>query len=626
MGLLAIEGACVALFFLQLACRRDLPGYLAQNDLSPRLRRLWLGWMIAGGLVSLLGAAITARKAPRRPLVRALALALSPACALCFLPSLLTIDAWDGRELDFLLTAGVLVLAVIPLFRASGAAFAELFAETSLPRRIAPGLRALASKRLGRIVLFTAVAFTAIYFGFYTIRLHEKLQTTLVDLGLFDNLFWNARHGVPFYAPSASLRGHSYLAIHAEFLLYVLLPFYALAPRAETLLVLQAIITASAAIPLYFIAEKRLGPLAAAGLGIAYLLYPPLARPVFYDFHFLTLAAFFILCAALFLEQRRWASFWVFAVLAMMCREDVAVGLVGIGLGLAFSSYRPRTGMALVAVGGLYVFVVKFLVMTHFGGQSFVWLYKDLLPPEDGTFTGVLRTIASNPLYTIKALFVPEKLIYVLQILVPLAFVCVREPRLWFLFFPGIFVTLLTTGYGPVVRTEFQYVTHFVPYVFLATVGFFARRPGGRLDAPSMAALLLGTIVMTSQFGALQQHNFYSGFKKVDFSWAPEDGNRLRDLKDIALLIPHDASLAASEAEGAHLGNRKDLFALKDDIQGADYILFAPVRLGISRDTELVRDALKAKAYGVVAEKGDFALLERGYSPAGNADLLRKVP
>jgi uncharacterized membrane protein len=629
LALFAAEGGALVLFVLQILHRTKLPALVLHNDISGRLRGRWLLAMAIGGLVSMACALLAGRRAFRRPRAEAVALVLSPILALSVLPTLLTIDVWDGHELEFLLVHAVTILGAVPLFQVAAAACGEIARSPSRSFRLrfdraaaalADGAASGAVRTTVRAAVVASAGAMAAYLSFFTIRVHDKVQTSILDLGLFDNLFWNALHGIPFYAASATVPGQSYLSIHTEALLYLFLPIYAVCPRPETLLVIQAFVAAGAAIPLYLIAEKKLGPLPGAVLAIAFLVYPPMHRPVFYDFHFLTLSSFFVLWAAYFLDARRWILFWAFAVLCMLCREDVALGLVGIGVGLGFSSYRPKTGWALAALAGAYFVGVKFALMTHFGALSFTDHYAQLLPAEDATFTGVVRTVVSNPVYTLNTLFTVEKLTLVLHVVLPVAFLCIRDWRLWFFSFPGALVTLLSTGYLPVVQVDFQYVTHFVPYVFLACVAFFVlHRPNGRLDTPSLLAVALSSAVMTSQFGALQHHSFHSGFKRIDFTWTPGDAVRLADLRAIAARIPRGASVSASEAAGAHLGRRKELYPLKTFVDDADFVLYEPAKLGVGKDTDLVREATAKGTYGVVERIGDFVLLQRGAQAAANA-------
>jgi uncharacterized membrane protein len=91
------------------------------------------------------------------------------------------------------------------------------------------------------------------------------------DLGTFTQMLVNLRHGSSWNF--AEWRPH--FQVHDSWALVALVPFVALLPRAETLLTIQLLAVASAAIPLvYFARELGVSPRAAVILGIAYLLSP----------------------------------------------------------------------------------------------------------------------------------------------------------------------------------------------------------------------------------------------------------------------------------------------------------------------------------------------------------------
>src|SRR5690606_38195243 len=97
--------------------------------------------------------------------------------------------------------------------------------------------------------------------GQLTVISHIKLATSSSDLAEYDNLFFNALHGRPFRAPAIAghLENWSALQGHAEFGLYLLLPFYAIAPGAKALLWIQTVLVGLTAIPIFLLGRLRLG-------------------------------------------------------------------------------------------------------------------------------------------------------------------------------------------------------------------------------------------------------------------------------------------------------------------------------------------------------------------------------
>jgi hypothetical protein len=78
-----------------------------------------------------------------------------------------------------------------------------------------------------------------VWASIWTVATHHKFGTEGYDLGQYDNLFWNTLHGVWLrcYPLELTENWHA-LRNHADLAVFWLLPFYAISPRAETLLVI----------------------------------------------------------------------------------------------------------------------------------------------------------------------------------------------------------------------------------------------------------------------------------------------------------------------------------------------------------------------------------------------------
>ena len=75
-------------------------------------------------------------------------------------------------------------------------------------------------------------------------------------------------------------------------------------------------------------------------------------------------------------------------------------------------------------------------------------------------------TVLGNPGYTAHTLAEMDKLIFMLQILLPLAFLPFRRPIWTILCIPGFFFTVLSTRYGPLISITFQYSAHWIAFFF----------------------------------------------------------------------------------------------------------------------------------------------------------------
>jgi len=435
--------------------------------------------------------------------------------------------------------------------------------------------------RWGPLSIVIAGALTyAVWASKWTIASHHRFLTAGFDLGQYDNLFWNTLHGDWLHCyPLNLIEDWHGLRNHADLVIFALLPFYAIAPRAETLLVIQATILGAGAIAVFLFAERRLPRVAAMLFGLSYLLYAPLASANFYDFHMQPLAGVFILYAIYFVDARRYVAFWLFFVLALISREDIAIGLSLLGLFLWLSGARPKVGIAATIVAILYFVLMRGVVMNLFGPWWFANIYKDLYPQDQRSFGGVIHTLVTNPTYVAGTLMTKAKMRYALQILAPLAFLPLRRAYLWPALIPGALLTLLTTEYGPTLSIAFQYVGHWIPYLFPAAVLAAAAYGSNQKYAQraAVAAVFAGTLLSAVSWGALSpKGSIHGGFLDIPFEPPTELHEKRRaTLHEFANRVPIDEKVAVGDRELPHVSNRKYVYSLREGTYDADYLLYA---------------------------------------------------
>jgi uncharacterized membrane protein len=622
---LIIAGASIVMMFQLLG--PWLEGFVLSNMLAPRGRTIILIWTAVGGFCGALLAALLYWPRRRTTGLDRLELGarlLAPFVLCGLLPPLFSHGGWND-DLLFSLTAAAFVLALEPLVRIQlaawpGVADLRLFRWLRdrwgrLSARLPAGLR----RRLPfATVLIGAIGYAA-YVATYTVRSHHHFNTYNYDLGQLDNQFYNLLHGHPFRCTPLIREGNwSELRNHAEFALFPLLPFYALSPRAETLLIMQAVIVASGAIPLYRFAARRLSPALGVVLAYAYMLYAPMHGAIFFDFHLQPLAAAFILWMVDFFDERRTALFVVFFILAISCREDISVGLASFGLFLMLTGHRTRAGFWICAVSTTVFVLLRFVFMPLAGSWGFAEIYKDLFPGEEHNFVGIVKTIVTNPVFTFKTMLTQDKLRYLIQVLVPVAFLPLRRIWLWLAVLPGIFFTVLTTGYGATTNIGYQYSGHFAAYIFPAAVlamGAFGTSAEGLVRRRAAAVVIvLATLITTSRWGAIPPRTgFQSGYGTVNFKpISAEEKQRAVYLKELAARVPPQAKLGVSDRELPHVSNHLDVYTLMEGYEGSDYIIYVPFTGG--RDGTQAGRAIAA-GYKEVDHRPQLSLLQRPGAP-----------
>jgi len=619
-----------------------LDAFIRQNVLSASDRHLSLsligmGFMIGVTVFSLVWSHVGPDLAERG--VRL----MGPMAVVGVVPLLCSHKFWVNNELTFL----VLVLACAAALRVL--LENALVVDGSSPIVMWESYR-LGFSKLGRrlpigLVIAAAIAYAA-YFSVLTLRMHYNFCTSAFDLGIEDNLVWNAVHWEALFRSTPLGGSMRHGGFHQTYFAYVVGLVYRLAPRAETLLIFQSAMIGAAMIPLFLFARRRIGEWAALFVVLLFPFYAPLHGANLYDFHYQPLGMFFILLVAYLVESRR--DRWIIpaVLLTLSVREDMGAMLAALGAFFAFTGRRTQLGLVLTAVGGTYFVLLKLYIMPHFflsGESSFAFMYKDLLPAGEQGFGGVLKSAFGNPAYTLSTLLLREKLLYLLQIFVPFCLFPLRRSAALVLFGPAAIFTLLSTAYPALISTTFQYTSYWTPMLFLAAVfGLESLRREAvsedvaesvvRVDkartAAWIGAMAFAMLFTSIRFGAIFQHETAIGaFDPVRLDITPSDVKNHDDFTRLAAQIPPKAPVAAAEWLIPHVSNRRDAYAIRNGIVDAQYVIFwlHPTKLRAD-ERPILRGLLRpGGSFGIVEQRGLFVLAKRGYSPAKNASILARL-
>src|SRR5690348_15769217 len=167
------------------------------------------------------------------------------------------------------------------------------------------------------------------------------------DTGTFAQAICNAGHGF-----TDALEGGSHFRFHWSPILAVLWPLVMLTRSRLSLQIVQVLLVALTAVPLYAIVRTYAGEACALRAAILALLYPPLLANAFAEFHEL---AFYPVLALLMLwaaDRACWPWFYASAVALVLVREDACVDLCIIGIALAaVALVRRRTAQRGLLLG-----------------------------------------------------------------------------------------------------------------------------------------------------------------------------------------------------------------------------------------------------------------------------------
>lgn len=621
---LSLEAAALAsgIGFVSLG-RRANP-FLENNELEPRTRTIAIAAALgAAAIAGLVAFALAFRDAWLTRVERGARMA-ALGVPLGMIPTLLASRVWVHRPLEFLILLSLVVLIIERTARISF----EAWCESRWFRARSARLRM--STRTGLVVALVSGAIFAVATGYLSVLRHHRLGTGAYDLAIFDNMMFNGLHGHPFRSTVMfGDRPGNAIADHAHYAELLFLPIYALWPRAETLLVIQAAVLGLAAVPLYLFAVQLLAPGAALVVALAYLFYAPLHGAEFYDFHWLTLAVFFHFSLFYALAARRLAIGVASVLVLYALREDIAPGVAIVGLFLISVGERVAAGAVLAVVSILWTVTNKFVLMPLAGPWWFVRMYDSLVPPGEKDWSGVARTLLSNPTYVATTLLQEPKLEYVLHLLAPLAFLPLRRLAFWTLLIPGVLFTVLT-NWSPAFSIRFQYTAHWIAYLFAAVVLALhvLQSTDVRRFPPAVLALSVGVLVHSFVFGVVFVPDSFVA-DPVKPSWVMTAAERARygELRRIIALVPDDASVTSTDIEAPHLSNRLDVYAAAQDDTRGQFVLVNTESLGIARTRQNLARVLSDPDYGLVAAgyDGRFLLFRRGQRSAGTREAKARI-
>lgn len=396
----------------------------------------------------------------------------------------------------------------------------------------------------------------------------QNFNTPNFDFGLFVQMFYNmAKTGLPLTTLERNTL-LSHFQIHFSLIFYLLLPFYKLWPRPETLQILQILVAASALIPaILIVRELRLPRVWQTALCALLLLHPGLSGSSMYDLHencFLAPLILWLLWAAL---RRKWGAFSVFALLLLGVKEDAFIYLFSVGLWLLCggvqgcevqavpdplkteeasgrpvheevreTSERPvheedgekRQAMKVsekkqwqalsfnsVQLAGLFsmlaalIYFAAVSVWLKRGGEGLMFYrFENIQALPDWGLLGYALTAFSLPGRIFEQLFMPDKLLYLLKMLLPFGLLPLfgRRLRHSFLLLPFVVINLLANwSYQYNLNFQYHYGTTVLIFFVSAVVLWESqttRRPGLHAACPDPARRLVAALLAVALFSA----------------------------------------------------------------------------------------------------------------------------
>ncbi|MCL4830764.1 MAG: DUF2079 domain-containing protein [Caldilinea sp.] len=476
-------------------------------------------------------------------------------------------------------------------------------------------------------LLALAVLLYAAYFSYLTVLRLHAFESRALDMGNLNQTIWNTAHGDWFRITNQESDLTNRLGYHVEPILLPIALLYRLFPRPEFLLVLQAVIVALGALPLFALARRQgLGDWLALVFGLAYLLNPTIQAANWLEFHPVTLAPTFLMATFYFLIAGQTRGFIVFAILSASCKEEIGLLVAMIGLYAWLALRKPRLGLTTFFLAAGWSLLAVLGIQNVVAGGNIHWGRYAYLGEST---TQKLISLITRPDLILAQLQRAEIGRYFFELLLPVGFTALLAPEVLLLALPSLAINLLA-DFAPMHQvTTLIYAAPVLPFVMLAAVMGIARanewinrtrmtrieRINTDQNSPKsassafhwVAAILVlgGALVGQRLWGVLPGSGNHLALSVTDHH---------RRAAAVIAQIPPDAAVSAQDRLNPHVSGRRTLYIFPR-VDDADYVLLdvtGPAWPQHPADLRRIVDDLLAGDFGIATATDGYLLLQRG--------------
>jgi len=455
-------------------------------------------------------------------------------------------------------------------------------------------------------LLILAISLFIFFFATLSILRHTNYHSRRLDLGNMDQTVWNVLHGNGFTLtdPTGYLQ-ESRLAVHADFLLILLAPFYLIWSSPNMLLIIQVIVVGVGAFPVYWIAyEKLKSKNVALFFSILYLFYPPMNRNLLSDFHAVTLSTTFLLFAFWYAEKKQYLKFSIASFFAGLGKETVWLTIAMLGVYILFWKKNRIVGLSTIFLS-ISIFYILFWIAIPAvtpDNQHFALVY---LSEYGDSLNDILRNLLSNPFVVLKTFFLPDRLYYFFQILSPVGFLSLLSPL--YLLFASESIVINTLSNNQLMRQiDYQYGSTITPFVLISAIFGFGVLMRFFSEKKNIIIMYLGVIFLSTVY-------FWGEFPVGKSQWfwffitpIPEK----QALDRIVKSIDSKKTVSVTNNIGSHFSQRQFLynFPIKSDTSDYSVVYLGDPYAWPSGEEQRiqVRNLLNNTNYELLAQEGNL--------------------
>ncbi len=489
------------------------------------------------------------------------------------------------------------------------------------------------------ILLVCVLAFTAIF----TTLLHMRYRTFAShdwrDEGVDNQIIYNSAHG---RLGHSTIKGPMFLHRHFRPIFFVCAIPWLVVDKIQVWFVTVGLILGLGAFGVYGFARRRLRSVGLAlAFAVGYLCWQPLHEVALGNYDPETLVATFWLFAALAYEsEKRW-TFWIWVLMALICKETMAVVLFGFGVLALVQRRKISWWLPPLVIAPAWFFAAIYLIIPIYH-PTFDTIYGRFIGCNVGGFPACfLAALFSEPMETLRQIFSREHLILLSGLLRGMGFLSFVGFE-WLL--PAIPVTLeiiLLKDPHPVRQAHI--LSSMLPFIYLAGIiglariagfleGFAPKIKATRAMAVALAFYFAGSVILIfagGVFGKWQNYgldpiNSQKASNVFDPAFYRFTDEHARAWETISL-IPETATAMTNNRFLLALSSRPILreFGTQstlDDFNESEYILVSLIEPICPTCTynpltpanlDMLRQLVETERYRVVRAFGDHVLLVR---------------
>lgn len=399
-------------------------------------------------------------------------------------------------------------------------------------------------------LLTTLVLFYVAFFCATSFMIYWGFGMSAYDIGIHDQALWKISTFRGFFN---TVRGMNIWGDHCWIIMAVIAPLYRIVPRLETLLTIQTIALAAGAFPLAAYAYRRIGsrPVALL-LAAAFLISPALQNMNLENAHPEVLAVPFLLWMIAAAEIDSWPAYGFAFLLALFCKEDIAITTFAIGFYVFFRRSR-RAGSITMLLSAVYFLICMKLILPYWNGSGFFRF-------QGGYWFSDFWSHKFDVHYYIKMVGRFEVGQYAWKLLFPVLGLCIIDPLMFLAAIPGFMINVLS-GNVYLIGIDYHYNYHTLPILFAAVASGIART-GVWLHARRRPAVVLALLIFAASAIANFTWSQAPGTRIIQQWRALQDSQKWIRFERLTAVLPKDRNIpiAASHNLVPALAHRNEIY------------------------------------------------------------------